>query len=106
MKPIVVSGVTPVQYQAFIAKLRLEKQALVETNPNGGKLSYQGTVIAWTYLNNTVTATPISKPFLLTEAHLDEWINENLVPPVVKPVAPAPTANVKAFAPNPTPAKV
>jgi hypothetical protein len=110
MKPIVVSGVTPQQYQAFLAKLSPSSQVLVETTPAGGKLSYQGTVVGWTYANNTVTATPLSKPFFVTEGHIDEWINEALIPYVEKPAVPAgpaptggpaPTAAVKAFNPNP-----
>jgi hypothetical protein len=104
MKPIVVAGVTPVLYQAFLAKLKTETQVLVETTPDGGKLSFQGTVIAWTYIGQTVTATPLSKAFLSTEGHLDEWIHEALLPYVAPAVAS--TANAKAFNPNPVPGPV
>jgi hypothetical protein len=94
MKPIVVSGVTPAQYQAFLAKVKAEAAVLLETTPTGGKLSNHGTVIGWTYADNTVTATVISKPFLETEGHIAEWLNEQLALPVAAKVTVA--ANIAA----------
>jgi hypothetical protein len=90
MKPIVVSGVTPAQYQAFLAKMKAETSVLLESSPTGGKLSTHGTSLSWTYANNTVTATPLTKPFLMTEGHIAEWLNEQLAPIADKPVAGAP----------------
>src|SRR6202034_2549819 len=71
MKPIIVTSITPQQYQGFLAKLRAEKNVLVEPSATGGRASCHGVVVEWTYANNTITATPISKPFFITEGYID-----------------------------------
>jgi hypothetical protein len=90
MKPITVSGINPTQYQQFLARLKAEKNVLVEPSATGGRASCHGVVVEWVYANSTVTATPISKPFWITEGYIDQLLNEALNPPAAKPASPAP----------------
>ena len=78
--------VTPQQYDAFLAKMKTERDVLLETTPTGGKLSHHGTVISWTYANGSLAPTVVSKPLFTTESSLEQWIDEQFV---AAPKAPA-----------------
>lgn len=93
MDPIVFTGITPEKYAALIEKAKQEVSITPE--PNGGLVSTHGVEVRWTYLDETLTVTVLSKPFYVSVDHIkalfDGWLAEaEPVEPVTEVIPESP----------------
>jgi len=80
-EPIVFTGITPEKYNALLTAAA--KDVSITPEPNGGKAASHGVTVEWTYLDETLTVTILSKPFYVPEdavkALFESWLAEPVV---------------------------
>jgi hypothetical protein len=88
MKPIVISNVSPAQYQFLQERLKANKEILVKDST----IAFHGVELQSSYANNTLTLTTVKKPFYVTQGHIQEIAEDQLAEYVAPATASSATA--------------